>query len=127
VTDLWKRIERCREEVTRYEPAHHDPRWARIQSELTRLVEAGKRHEADLGILLEEVALVLSCTQPGRVLELIMDAVIRLSRAERGFLLLQRRAGTQEIVVARNMDRARIKRPEGEISTTPRPIRSPRA
>jgi len=117
VTDLWKRIERCREEVTRYEPARHDPRWARIQSELTRLVEAGKRHEADLGILLEEVALVLSCTQPGRVLELIMDAVIRLSRAERGFLLLQRRAGTQEIVVARNMDRARIKRPEGEIST----------
>lgn len=117
MSDLWKRIEQCREDARAYEVQSHDPRWRRVQEELARVAEAGRQHEAGRDVLLEEVALVLSCTQPSRVLEMIMDAVIRLSHAEQGFLLLQRSPDAQQIAAARNMERARVERPADEISS----------
>ncbi len=52
---------------------------------------------------------------PKRLLDLIMDIVIDLTRAERGFLILDRN-GTHDIVVARNIDREEVRRPSFKIS-----------
>ena len=62
------------------------------------------------------MALILSCTQARRVLELIMDAVIRLSRAQRGFVVLSRRDGSQELAAARNMQRTSVEDAASQIS-----------
>ncbi|MBI1850112.1 MAG: sigma 54-interacting transcriptional regulator [Planctomycetes bacterium] len=50
-----------------------------------------------------------------RLLDGIMDIVIDLTRAERGFMILHR-DGTDEIVVARNIDREEVRRPDFKIS-----------
>jgi transcriptional regulator with GAF, ATPase, and Fis domain len=50
-----------------------------------------------------------------RLLERIMDIVIDLTKAERGFLILNRH-GADEIMVARNIDREEVRRPEFKIS-----------
>jgi transcriptional regulator with GAF, ATPase, and Fis domain len=50
-----------------------------------------------------------------RLLDGIMDIVIDLTRAERGFLILHR-DGADEVLVARNIDREEVRKPEFKIS-----------
>jgi Nif-specific regulatory protein len=50
------------------------------------------------------------------VLELALDAMIRLSGAQRGFVLLSHADGAQEVAAARNMERGRIASAAAEIS-----------
>ncbi len=63
----------------------------------------------------------------GRLLEVLMDAAVALTGAERGFLLLDDRAvegrepkeGSEpdlEVAIARNLDRENLRRPEGKLS-----------
>ena len=51
-----------------------------------------------------------------RLLEMIIDAVIELTSAERGFIILADPAGATSIRVARNFDREDVKKPEDKIS-----------
>jgi PAS domain S-box-containing protein len=52
------------------------------------------------------------------VLNEVMDAIIRLTRAERGFLMLHNRQGDLNIVVARNWDRTAVESDAYEISSS---------
>ncbi|MCE9584147.1 MAG: sigma 54-interacting transcriptional regulator [Planctomycetes bacterium] len=51
-----------------------------------------------------------------RLLEMIIDAVIELTNAERGFIILADAGGATSIRVARNFDREDVKKPEDKIS-----------
>lgn len=53
--------------------------------------------------------------QLDKLLKLIMDSVIDLTDAERGFIILNHE-GSDRIVVARNMDREEVRRPSFKIS-----------
>lgn len=114
--DLWERLDRFREEAVLYRAHVPDKRWDRLLDDLAALATEARQRERNWAALLHEVTLVLSCTRSAHVLELIMDAVIRLSGAQRGFLLLQLERGAQEIVAARSMERTSVETPEGEIS-----------
>jgi PAS domain S-box-containing protein len=52
------------------------------------------------------------------VLNEVMDTIIRLTKAERGFLMLHNRHGDMNIVVARNWDRTSVAPDDFEISST---------
>ncbi len=63
----------------------------------------------------------------GRLLEVLMDAAVALTGAERGFLLLDDKAvegreaaaggdSDLEVAIARNLDRENLRRPEGKLS-----------
>ncbi len=52
------------------------------------------------------------------VLNEVMDSIIRLTRAERGFLMLRNRQGDMNIVVARNWDQTSVIPDEYEISSS---------
>jgi transcriptional regulator with GAF, ATPase, and Fis domain len=65
--------------------------------------------------LLDIAKLVTTERSPRRLLEIIMDALIEVTGAERGFLLLREAAGLA-VKVARNFDRESIKRPEFKVS-----------
>lgn len=98
--DLWRRLA----EVTRG------------SAEASALVVEAERRDRDREALLREVALLMSCSGRGRALDGIMDAVVRLSGAQRGFVLLSRGDGTQEVAAARQAERAGIPEAAQEIS-----------
>jgi transcriptional regulator with GAF, ATPase, and Fis domain len=113
--DIWKRLADCRAEL---EAAGRAPsgRWRELLKGLDALAREGRRREEEGVALLREAALVLSATSAPRVLELALDAMIRLSGAQRGFILLSHADGAQEVAAARNMERGRIADAASEIS-----------
>ena len=56
--------------------------------------------------------------KPKKLLAMILDAVIDLTRAERGFLILRGEQGQGQVEVARNLDREAVRSPEFKISHT---------
>lgn len=116
MSDLLDRLERCRLETDALRGNMPDDRWRGLLDELAAIFEEGRRHERNQDAMLREVVLVLSCTRAGRVLEMVMDSVVRLTGAQLGFLLLQREDGAQEIAAARNMERTSVATPEHEMS-----------
>ena len=101
------------EEVRLY---YRDERIEQLLNDLKTISRDGQARASGRDTLLGEITLVLSCYKERPVLELIMDAVIRLSGAQRGFLLLSRPGGSQEIVAARNMARVSVDSPTAEVS-----------
>jgi transcriptional regulator with GAF, ATPase, and Fis domain len=76
----------------------------------------GLQDERDkLARLLEVSRLISSEHNLKRLLELIMDSVIELTGAERGFIILRERENLA-IKVARNFDRESIRKPEFKVS-----------
>jgi len=75
--------------------ARRDSPFARVlESRLRRLLRINKRLNSDLRL--------------SRVLETIIDTVIELTDAERGFLLLKDSDGELVVKVARNMDQTTL-------------------
>ncbi len=74
----------------------------RAESRLRRLVRINKRLNSELRL--------------PRVLETIIDTVIELCDAERGFLLLKDEQGDLTVKIARNIDAQSLDRPEFELS-----------
>ncbi|MBI4880651.1 MAG: sigma 54-interacting transcriptional regulator [Planctomycetes bacterium] len=68
--------------------------------------------------IIEIIHAMASEQQPKRILATILDAVIELTSAERGFLILRRGAGQGQVEVARNLDREAVRSPEFKISHT---------
>ena len=56
--------------------------------------------------------------QPRKLLAMILDAVIDLTNAERGFLILRGEKGQGQVEVARNLDREAVRSPDFKISHT---------
>jgi len=115
VADIWKRLADCRAEL---EAAGGSPsgRWRELLRQLDALAREGRQREEEGVALLREAALVISATSAPRVLELALDAMIRLSGAQRGFILLSHADGAQEVAAARNMERGRVADAASEIS-----------
>jgi len=115
MTDIWKRLADCRAELEAAGGAAGG-RWRELLGQLDALAREGRRREEEGVALLREAALVISATSAPRVLELALDAMIRLSGAQRGFILLSHADGAQEVAAARNMERRRVEDAAGEIS-----------
>ena len=114
--DVWTRLLQCREKVEEYYARSPDDSHKRLLDELAEVCSEGKRRAEERETLLREVTLVLSCTSVQRVLQLILDSVIRLSNAERAFVLLSRADGGHEIVAARNVGRVSVESAADKIS-----------
>ena len=78
--------------------------------------ESERERERLLKILEINRAMV-SERQPKKLLSIILDAVIELTEAERGFLILKQTDGASgRVEVARNLDREAVRSPEFKIS-----------
>lgn len=77
-------------------------RAARAESRLRRLLRINKRLNSDLRL--------------NRVLETVVDTVIELTDAERGFLLLKDSEGELSVRVARNIDQRTLEDPQFTLS-----------
>jgi len=80
-------------------------RAARSEARLRRLLRINKRLNSELRL--------------PRLLELIMDTVIELTEAERGFILLEDEKGELVVKVARNIDQQTLQGPRGPHDGTP--------
>jgi serine/threonine-protein kinase PknK len=78
------------------------PRALAAEGRLRRLLRINKRLNSELRL--------------PRLLEMIVDTVIELTDAERGFLLLEDEAGKLEVKVARNIDQRTLETAEFELS-----------
>jgi transcriptional regulator with GAF, ATPase, and Fis domain len=86
------------------------------QEQLGQGLFEGLQDERDkLARLLEVAKLISSEHNLKRLLELILDSVIEMAGAERGFIILRERENLV-IKVARNFDRESIRRPEFKVS-----------
>ena len=115
MADIWKRLADCRAELEAA-GGSQSGRGREALMRLDALTREGRRREEESLALLREAALVISATSAPRVLELALDAMIRLSGAQRGFILLSHADGAQEVAAARNMERGRIADAAAEIS-----------
>jgi len=79
-------------------------RAALLEGRLRRLLRINKRLNSDLRL--------------SRVLETIIDTVIELTDAERGFLLLKDGTGELAVKVARNIDQTTLEGPSSSLSRT---------
>jgi PAS domain S-box-containing protein len=87
-------------------------------SELSKKVADNEDERQDLLALVEISQVVNSSLDLGPVLQMVMDTVVRLSGAERGFLMLNNDAGELEIQVARNWAQETVNPSEFAISRT---------
>lgn len=78
---------------------------------LERRVKAEEKEREQLNALQEVGAVINSSLDLNQVLNVVMDAIIRLTKAERALLLLvDDESGKLEVQVARNMDRETIEK-----------------
>lgn len=101
--DIWNSLKELREIIRDLAAELPNARGQRLLSEFDAICAEGAARDQEREALLHEVTLVLSCTAANRVLGLILDAVVRLSGAQRGYLLLSRLDDTHEVVASRNM------------------------
>ena len=79
--------------------------------DLERRIKAEEKEREQLKALQEIGAVVNSSLDLSQVLSVVMDAIIRLTKAERALLLLaDENTGQLEVQVARNMDRETIEK-----------------
>lgn len=90
--------------------------WETLKDNLERVSSASQQGVGEKWEKLLEINRQLNMEHNlNRLLELIMDSVLVLVQAERGFLILER-DGKLEIPVARNIDKETIKGAKGKIS-----------
>jgi len=89
----------------------------RILHELKERAQAHEKEREQLRALQAVGAVINSSLDLSEVLRVVMDAIIELTGAERGFLmLLDEQAGRLDVQVARNMDRKTIETSSFDIS-----------
>ena len=81
----------------------------RALENLTRRIEAQEKEHQQLQALQEIVAVINSSLDLNQVLIVVMDAIVRLTQAERAILLLiEEETGQLTVQIARNVDRETI-------------------
>lgn len=85
----------------------------RIQTDLNQL-----RQQTRLEALYDVSRLLGSSLDIQVVLDQVMDSILRLTRAERGFLMLRNDDGQVDVVAARNLDRETLSSDKFEYSRT---------
>lgn len=94
---------------------------AALEKELTLLGEGVKELEtgrSSLAALAHTAQLVNSSLELDEVLRIVMDTLVRLTHAERGFLMLREEDGDMTLRLARNWDLESIPASEQTISST---------
>ncbi len=113
-------LEKLRDLVASTRERGADPLTGRALSELqrkmTHAVREGEQLTSRLGQLLKEMGLVLSATRIEDALGLTLDAVIAVTGAERGFLVLLTEEGELEVRAARQWNREKISNARREVS-----------
>jgi adenylate cyclase len=94
------------------------PRLRSATDQLTRDLQNQQRERNELEGLFHVTQLVNSSLDLDQVLNQVMDQIIQLTQAERGFLMLMNEQGAMEFRVARNMDRETIEGSSFDISRT---------
>jgi PAS domain S-box-containing protein len=94
------------------------PRLRSVTNQLMRKLENQQRERSEMEALLHVTQVVNSSLDLDQVLNQVMDQIIQLSQAERGFLMLTNNAGELEFRTARNMDQETIQDSEFNISRT---------
>ena len=89
-----------------------------IQNELTILQESLRIEQSELAALYYVTQLVNSSLDLDEVLNQVMDQIIRLTKAERAFLMLKNDAGELEFKIARHIDRETVEGSSFNISRT---------
>ena len=64
----------------------------------------------NLAALTNIIQTINSSLELGEVLRIVMDTIIRLTNAERGFLMLRNDEGGFNLVIARNWEQESVKR-----------------
>lgn len=82
------------------------------------VVDQLKVRESQLGALMKVGRAINSSLGKRRVLEEVMDRLIELMHAERGFLMLKRPDGTLEFEVARGIDHINLEEDSFKVSST---------
>ncbi len=91
---------------------------ARAQEALSGTTQSIKAERDNLVFLQEVLRVMNSELDLERLLSLVMDMVIEILQAERGFLMLLDEAGRLSFSAARNLDRETIAKPEFKVSNT---------
>ncbi len=94
---------------------------ALLANNADRLSQQVARHEEErknLRALADIGQIVNSSLELNEVLRIVMDTIIRLTRAERGFLMLREQGENLAIRIARNWERESLEPSEFEISRT---------
>ncbi len=94
---------------------------AQLQATLTRLQNSATSQEAELmrlRSLAETAGMVNSSLDLTTVLNQVMDNIIRLTSAERGFLMLKDAHGELQFTVARGMDSSGLDKSDFHVSRT---------
>jgi adenylate cyclase len=89
-----------------------------LLSQLSTKMEAFEKEHSNLLALAGIGQVVNSTLELDSVLQIVMDTIIRLSRAERGFLMLRDEQGEMAIRIARNWEQESINPNEFAISRT---------
>ncbi len=92
-----------------------------LQDSLIRLgqqIEAFEIEHGNLRALAGIGQVVNSTLELDSVLQIVMDTIVRLTRAERGFLMLRDDTGSMTIRIARNWEQESIKPNEAAVSRT---------
>jgi PAS domain S-box-containing protein len=94
------------------------PRMRSATNELSRNLQNQEREHSEMEALLHVAQVVNSSLDLDQVLNQVMDQIIQLTQAERGFLMLINNQGELEFRIARNMDQETIEGSEFNISRT---------
>jgi adenylate cyclase len=94
------------------------PRLRSSINQLTRELQDQQRERSELRALFHVTQVVNSSLDLDQVLNQVMDQIIQLTKAERGFLMLSNDKGELEFRIARNMDRETIEGSSFNISRT---------
>jgi GAF domain-containing protein len=96
----------------------HLPRLRSSIGQLSRELQDQQRERGELAALFHVTQVVNSSLDLDQVLNQVMDQIIQLTKAERGFLMLSNEHGELEFRIARNVDREAIEGLSFEISRT---------
>ena len=94
------------------------PRLCSSVDQLGQKLQDQQRERGELAALFHVTQLVNSSLDLNQVLNQVMDQIIHLTQAERGFLMLYDDKGKLDFRIARNMDRKTIQGPSFDISRT---------
>ena len=111
---------RSQAQSKKVDPTYLDERLAALDQLLEEITTSHRDsiHQKRLGILYEVSRVIGSSLDLQTVLNQVMDAIIQLTEAERGFLMLLDDDGKLQVRVARNFDQETLESGEFAVSRT---------
>jgi signal transduction histidine kinase len=111
---------RSHAQARKVDPAYLDERLAALDQLLDEITLSHRDsiHQKRLGVLYEVSQVIGSSLELETVLNQVMDAIIQLTEAERGFLMLLDDDGKLQVRIARNFDQETLEGGEFSVSRT---------